>query len=101
MIYFGNFRDMLDIFWDPSSGFHEFIFDAALFKWIARQGLPESLQETLRNQRMARTCRTSLDGNRLIFKHFYVFLPLYKIEVVDPINLEAHSSIKLRKHKVT
>ena len=41
------------------------------------------------------------DGNTFIFKHYYVFLPVYKLEDVDPINLEPQSSIKLRRHKVT
>jgi hypothetical protein len=29
LIYFGNFWDMLENFGDPSSGFHQLIFDAA------------------------------------------------------------------------
>ena len=29
LIYFGIFWDMLEIFGDPSSGFHQLIFDAA------------------------------------------------------------------------
>ena len=31
----------------------------------------------------------------------FFFLPVYKIEDIDPINLEPQSSLKLRKHKVT
>ena len=42
LIYFGNFWDMLEIFGDPSSGFYQSVFDAALFKWTERQGLPQS-----------------------------------------------------------
>ena len=78
---------MLEIFGDPSSGLHQLIFDAALFKLTARQGLCESLQETSRKH-LFKSC--------LCF-----FLPVYKIEDVDPINLEPQSSLKLRKHKVT
>ena len=29
LIHVGNFWDMLEIFGDPSSGFHQLIFDAA------------------------------------------------------------------------
>ena len=35
------------------------------------------------------------------FQAFLFFLPVYKIEDVDPINLEPQSSIKLRKHNVS
>ena len=48
---------MLENFGDPpSAGFYQLIFDAALFKWIARQALPATLQETVRKQSMARKC---------------------------------------------
>ena len=81
LIYFGNFKHMLEMFGDPSSGFHQLIFDAA------------------------RAISCYLFGSRWKHVDFQAFLcifyPSIKIEAVDPINLEPQKCIKLRKHKVT